>query len=344
MSRQFRQRMAAMQSNSAPDLPESNEERETQSGSDEGWPTTEEASPSSPTPDDNDIDDYRPSSETFIPTPADIAVIRALFVRGVTPSNISIPPEVTNLILDAAEYWPCVARRVHKSTLSYSAHSMGGKMAVLLCLGGPIPHPPDGLAVNVKKAVFRVSGRDQGWVSSGASKRRTYHGAYSWYEAAIYRPRKADREEPGKADAQGDDETVPANSVPNKLTEEDLPKKPIEGIAIADSSVKEKGYRRLPKTWPVQRNLVACRAYVDHEVVWCQGQQEEEKDRDVDGSECGVGFVEKLQPGDYVGLWGLAQVSTTFSISEDDLADRYSSLVGQILRLKCLSRSTTRHE
>ncbi|KAB2578190.1 uncharacterized protein LTHEOB_6322 [Lasiodiplodia theobromae] len=50
--------------------------------------------------------------------------------------------------------------------------------------------------IRVKSVRWRVKSRDQGWVSSGAGRRGTYHGSSSWFDACILRPLPASTPRP----------------------------------------------------------------------------------------------------------------------------------------------------
>ncbi|KAK0637792.1 hypothetical protein DIS24_g10456 [Lasiodiplodia hormozganensis] len=50
--------------------------------------------------------------------------------------------------------------------------------------------------IRVKSVRWRVKSRDQGWVSSGAVRRGTYHGSSSWFDACILRPLPASTPRP----------------------------------------------------------------------------------------------------------------------------------------------------
>lgn len=124
----------------------------------------------------------------------------------------------------------------------------------------------------------------------------TFHGAFSWYEACILRPRPAG----DGLDAEAEDldflETHNLYRKPDDIQREalhwDLVPNDWDLVPNGDSLV-----------WRVQSNRVATREFRRYVVEWRAGQDADAAEAEEHGQGTGAGFLDALKPGDRVGLW-----------------------------------------
>jgi hypothetical protein len=198
--------------------------------------------------------------------------------------------------------------------------------------------------VRLERVAFGLVSRDQGWVSDRRNV-GTYNGAYSWFEACIWRRRHdaATAEVvPGGAEVSplqalllGDVPTFPgpgtqgfsgASSVfitPDPWSVRDalarrgwdfVPVPPVQPHAIEwsqrDASNADRDEEERT-TWLIQRNAVASEDMRSHEVVWNRDDEVVEEDGEwpEGGKGSGRGFVATIEAGDRIGIWARCMVS-----------------------------------
>ncbi|KAI0066558.1 hypothetical protein BV25DRAFT_1912617 [Artomyces pyxidatus] len=122
-----------------------------------------------------------------------VAIEEAHEVKTMLAQAGGLPLETIDLIIDAAEYWPCTRTTVD-TPYTVEASSADSTPPV----PGPFSLDQGGIAIlggvgsvrwahPVRKIIFRFVSRDQGW-SGQPHDYLTYHGAHSWFEARVESP------------------------------------------------------------------------------------------------------------------------------------------------------------
>ncbi|KAH9848911.1 hypothetical protein C2E23DRAFT_412835 [Lenzites betulinus] len=186
--------------------------------------------------------------------------------------------------------------------------------AARLCVVTP-PLPRDA-GGGVKVILWNIEGHDQGWGGELGCE-GTFSGAYSWYEACIFRKCTPSAHQGASDDDNGFwDDLVASQDV--LLNPDDI---------LPD--IHRLGYTVVPNedgqtTWLVQRNRVAddtCgryevkwddrapSSYIDSILTWMYQWNDTHKGQQatMGGYGIGKGFLDALRPGDRVGLWARAQ-------------------------------------
>ena len=216
--------------------------------------------------------------------------------------HLGLPAELVLDIMELADYYPTfVAERADSITVRADQHTRRDYCSALLYLvSPPLPDSKEGESWKAKKVVWVIKGHDQGWggehpgwLPHGQLRHRlltlpiasgTFHGAYSWYEACIFRPR------PGEETA--DDLEY--------LDTHNLYRKPEDVGANIHWDLVPNGDSFV---WLVQSNRVARSDFEQHVIEWRAGEILDAADAEEHGHGTGTGFVEALRPGDRVGLW-----------------------------------------
>ena len=279
----------------------------------------------------------QPEPEPFEPTALDIGVVKVMLSKG-----LNFPPEIVDIIVDHADYWACTtvsldfrgadvvrirgkgSSQGQEDKLMLRTPPIGFSQAAVADMQSwraaeprfepehselPPDHfrsllkVPPTLEHPVRKIVWKIRSRDQGWGGS-TSDHNTYRGSWTWFEAGLER---------FEADSQN---------------EEALPSPPFEAdtlnsiYPVAESTtidMRGVAHHRFPLAphpqYTVQRNRTASRNMQDYEVVWSwtdsidskslDGERIDERGR---GAASGNGeFVRSLKLGDVVTLWGKAR-------------------------------------
>ncbi|KAJ6598163.1 acyl-CoA N-acyltransferase [Mycena vulgaris] len=233
---------------------------------------------------DPTIDTKYPRSAYYPSSPSDVFQVRRILVDF-------LPPELVNIIIDDAKYWPRLA--CARGPAWVSASSTPDNNAALRCLvtpafdvGGPGTH------LRVKSVRFEIASRDQGW-GGEPENHGTYNGSYTWFEAAILRPGKAPEPLGWRrwAVALG--------------CRRFRPSRPL--IQVQNPSEPD-------GCWRVQTNRCASRQTIHHTVLWEDIPKADESESN--GSGDGAGFLETLAPGDRIGVVARA-MSTTMPHPDD---------------------------
>ncbi|KAJ6564632.1 hypothetical protein B0H19DRAFT_1259052 [Mycena capillaripes] len=226
------------------------------------------------------ISAHQPNQGNYYPCcPDDVFQVRRFLVEF-------LPPELVNTILDDAQYWPRIrctsnAATVHASSNSYHNASLRCLITPAFpsseTLGGPAA------CLRVKLIKFGIFSHDQGW-GGHPQDHGTYQGSYTWFEATILRPGKAPALEGWRRWALALGYT--------KF-------RPIRPLFEVTNWCEPDG------RWRVQTNRCTISEPKYHTIVW---QAEGSEGSDIpsefekNGSGDGAGFIERLAPGDRIGV------------------------------------------
>jgi hypothetical protein len=247
-------------------------------------------------------------------------------------------------IIDFAEYWPVTSvwARYQEEVKAFSSDDM----SVLYLHTLPIPgifkeqegegeakeeligEHPTRTARPVRRVVFRVESRDQGWSSNVGcgmfSVRRSYNGemanasilgiysgGFTWFEAAAERPTSVD----AISRAQRLEQPVPLSGMPELPEQQNTAWKPVTVTRrIFDSATKSLKLE-VKDIWKLQRNVHAGGNWKSHEIVWTCDDPEKNLEgeylegTDENGAGRGGDFVRSLESGDRIKLIARAIVS-----------------------------------
>ncbi|KAF8964468.1 hypothetical protein BDZ97DRAFT_1815245 [Flammula alnicola] len=227
--------------------------------------------------------------EYYIPTPQEVFDARRCLLK-------KVPPELANIILDDACYWPKVSARyaTDGNYLTLASSNSLDNDASASCLVTPKLSEwivvPDAF-VMIKKVCFRITSHDQGWCIDNNFPGK-YQGSWTWFEAAIVRDFIEDRDIIDTEDLQ----TRIQGALNARMRNEDT------GVVTA------KNANEGSDVWHIQTNIRACRHSVTHEVAWTSDTNERDSDADekevfcATGSKLGRGFVRSLEMSDRVAV------------------------------------------
>ncbi|KAJ3889963.1 hypothetical protein GG344DRAFT_50626 [Lentinula edodes] len=221
------------------------------------------------------------------PSDRDVQIVRYLF-------QTLLPLELVDVIIEDAEYWPCIHVERSEPILVDAKRSIsrGLKMAWCYLVSSPVPEALDSAGQSlgqsrVRKVDLKVQGHDQGWGGPNSWECQRFERApSSWYEATII---KASRQ-PGllwlPAALQG-------------------PVDPASHLARPHFDQVFAGFTR----WHIASNKLGNRTKQDHSVVWTEEEVQGPRDAgSIKGREgFGHELVRALQPGDRIAILALAQ-------------------------------------
>lgn len=220
--------------------------------------------------------------------------------------HLGLPAELVLDIMELAEYYPTIsAERGDNINIRADQRTRGDYCSALLYLvSPPLPDCREGESWRMKKVTWTIEGHDQGWggdhpglcdashancqLTDSIRLLGTFHGAYSWYEACIFRPRP---DGDGLADGAEDLEFLETHNL--YRTPDDVQGKTHWDLVPNGDSL----------IWRVQNNRVARRDFERHVVEWRAGQEIDAAEAEEHGHGTGAGFLDALKPGDRVGLW-----------------------------------------
>ncbi|KAJ3827099.1 hypothetical protein F5880DRAFT_1609615 [Lentinula raphanica] len=223
--------------------------------------------------------DAEAASFNGYPTEDDVAAVRVFMLEG-----FPLPLEIIDLILDFAEYWPCLRVDNSEEIEAVASSTVHGEATWTYLISPPmLPGEISGTESRhrrVRKITFEMESHDQGWTSIQGTE-GTYNGSWSWFEAIIYRP----------------------SASPCWL---DLTSGPFNlGATFTASDIHELFPVPDPNRWFIQSNLVASRQSRVHSVTWREFEDEKAHvdPTSLRGRE-GLGheLVRSLEPGDRVLL------------------------------------------
>ncbi|KAJ7312989.1 hypothetical protein DFH08DRAFT_658545, partial [Mycena albidolilacea] len=198
-----------------------------------------------------------------------------------------LPPELVNTILDDAEYWPRI-RSTRDRILIADASPNNNHNASLRCLLAPAFPTSAALGgpsarLRVELVQFDLVSNDQGW-GGNPQDEGTYNGSYTWFEAAILRPRTAPKPHGWRRWA--------AMLGSHRFS----PTRPL--FEVTDAAGRSR--------WLIQTNRCATRETMHHTIIWqtCgpDGGLVEPRSGEELGNGDGAGFVELLAPEDRIGI------------------------------------------
>ncbi|EFQ32762.1 uncharacterized protein GLRG_07906 [Colletotrichum graminicola M1.001] len=179
---------------------------------------------------------------------------------------------------------------------------------------GSMERPPM-LTNPVRKIVFKIRSRDQGWGGAVADK-GTYRGSWSWFEAGLEKFDK-DRKCDGSCKASAQE------SQSENTSDGEEPALCTCGLQSIYPPVEQLPHGQLAyhhhmhplENLKIQNNKTAHRPFLDHEVVWSWSDDihpdSPEADQLVEmgrGRGTGTGkFVRSLKLGDVITVWGKAR-------------------------------------
>lgn len=213
----------------------------------------------------------------YNPTSAETLLVRSLLIQ------LKLPTELALAIIDLADYYPVV--RGHEATeldVPASTHRLNSA-AVLYVVTNPIPESVNGERIRTRSVSFELRSHDQGWGGDRAC-RGTYSGSYTWFEACILRPI------PCSPPARPLRLPYTFNPHPTAVCLNPL------GYTLVPCSASS---REETVIWHIQSNVCARSQEMVHRVEWRPGEVQEMRP----GRGIGKAFVEKLRPGDRVGVW-----------------------------------------
>ena len=117
---------------------------------------------------------------TFLPLPVEDlkawesqahipATVRA--VRTLLFAHLPLPAELVLYIMDLAEHYPSVRAARRERTVVVSTFPHGGiNEAQLYLVTPPLPGPRSGAYWAVKKVIWRIEGKDQGWADEASGQ------------------------------------------------------------------------------------------------------------------------------------------------------------------------------
>lgn len=211
-------------------------------------------------------------------------------------------------------------------------------------------YPTPRLVHPVRKIVFNLKSKDQGWVGgANGAHRGTFQGSWTWFEAGLERFDASQVCEPHcTADLRYNSPKSPAPSLPlcalRPLEPEIEPVPPPQGSSSSSSSNPdgnaddaEPTYRYTHplghrERWEIQRNRLAQRKFEDYQVTWRwdddidpeSEQAVEQLDKIGRGKATGDGeFVKSLRMGDVVSIWGKARFPAWVNHVENVKVDIY---------------------
>ncbi|KAG6895293.1 hypothetical protein C0992_002100, partial [Termitomyces sp. T32_za158] len=209
------------------------------------------------------------------PTDEDVFVVRATLLQF-------LPLKLVNVILHAAQYWPCISAKNATYTTVYAGHSTGNNAAAYYLITPVIPTKHSQLVVEMVK--FNLKSCDQGWADDTYDN-GPYSGSYTWFEAGIIRVES--------------DDSVPHIMLTQCVDDFDA-NAFSDGFAKEVSNPLEQGGR-----WKLQYNLRASSSAREHEVVWTNSDIFDDAaytSAKAKGARTGCGFISRLAPGDRVAL------------------------------------------
>ncbi|KAJ3920054.1 hypothetical protein F5877DRAFT_38946 [Lentinula edodes] len=228
------------------------------------------------------------------PSDRDVQIVRYLF-------QTLLPIELVDVIIEDAEYWPCIHVERSEPILVDAKRSIsrGLKMAWCYLVSSPVPEALDSAGQSlgqsrVRRVDLKVQGHDQGWgklsfpvilymLRCSTPLPATHPGPWSWFEATII---KAFRE---------------SNLVwlPAALNG------PVDPATRPHFDQVFAGFTR----WHIASNKLGNRTKQDHSVVWTEEEVQGPRDAgSIKGREgFGHELVRALQPGDRIAILALAQ-------------------------------------
>ncbi|KAF8801164.1 hypothetical protein BYT27DRAFT_7115702 [Phlegmacium glaucopus] len=230
------------------------------------------------------------SERTQVPTLEDVFAVRRSLLAFV-------PPELANIILDEAGYWPKATWSFKpENPLVISATSSNQNKVTVCCLLSPKLCDLFNGEVKIKTIGFKIMSHDQGWCSQ-INFSQPYDGSYTWFEAVIARGFIYRHAAIGSSDAELEIEGIHDAL---ELRDDDL-----KNLKISDAEAPND---QNSDVWLIQRNKRATQEYQLYTVVWAE---EEVADGSIllneTGRGLGKGFVSSLKMDDRIAVLAKAK-------------------------------------
>ncbi|OJJ46273.1 hypothetical protein ASPZODRAFT_16874 [Penicilliopsis zonata CBS 506.65] len=146
-----------------------------------------------------------PGDEIYYPSVVDVLKVRHMLRWKIGPGGF--PVEIVDMIIDAAEYWPSVEKRMKKPVIIPQDLDRELVRSVPLCydestLGSPSNTPrtlPHRTIHPCRKIEFRISSHDQGF-GDGSTGHDRFEHSWTWFDAetvhAAHSPERYQQEPP----------------------------------------------------------------------------------------------------------------------------------------------------
>ncbi|KAF5365277.1 hypothetical protein D9758_005350 [Tetrapyrgos nigripes] len=237
-----------------------------------------------PSDDDNasDVESISDYQEIHTPSEDGVEAVREILLEF-------LPLELVDIILDTAEYWPCVYASQESRIIARNNEPW------CYLITPPIPTSqssnPDEKQRHrrVREIRFRLNSHDQGW-GGEPEHQGTYDGSWTWFEALILRPSS-----PLHRQLVGNDVTEPFTLKSDHLSAMDA---------------EQNGTPPQPKRWHIQTNVTASRATKEHKVIWTEEEKpvsEQRYDMFKGRVRRGHEVVRELEPGDRLAVLARAK-------------------------------------
>ncbi|CRK21946.1 hypothetical protein BN1708_003527, partial [Verticillium longisporum] len=265
------------------------------------------------------------------PEAIDVMVVKALLIKAT-----NFPPEIIDLIIDHAEYWPCcetvmdyTGQNKVRISAGHASHTLEDRLLLRTPPVGfassaiadadtwsrqpapalPLAHEASpqqlkrivrtapALTHPVRKVVFKLRSSDQGW-GGERENHGTFKGSWTWFEAGL---EKIEAEEGEQLDAFRTDHLRPVYP----RTEEDHRQWGNETRKYVHQLNANEEYK-------IQCNRTCTRGVSNYEITWRwtdnidpESAAADELEAQGRGRATGNGeFVRNLQLGDVITVWG----------------------------------------
>ncbi|EEY16096.1 conserved hypothetical protein [Verticillium alfalfae VaMs.102] len=265
------------------------------------------------------------------PEAIDVVVVKALLIKAT-----NFPPEIIDMIIDHAEYWPCsetvmdyTGQNKVRISAGHASHTLEDRLLLRTPPVGfassaiadadtwgrqpapalPLAHEASpqqlkkivktapALTHPVRKVVFKLRSSDQGW-GGERENHGTFHGSWTWFEAGL---EKIEAEEGEQLGAFRTDHLRPLYP----RTEEDHREWGNETRKYVHQLNANEEYK-------IQCNRTCTRGVSNYEITWRwtdaidpESTAADELEAQGRGRATGNGeFVRNLQLGDVITVWG----------------------------------------
>ncbi|KAL2754030.1 hypothetical protein ACRALDRAFT_1063005 [Sodiomyces alcalophilus JCM 7366] len=239
------------------------------------------------------------TSGNFQPRPIDVVVVKAMLGR-----SSQMPPEVVDMIIDHAEYWPhceAVIERPARQSIRISGGRRDRENALIL-RSPPVGFGQDSVAQPdewistqaapqplreaapvdafqklgaattlehpVRKVVFTLRSRDQGW-GGAAQDRGTFEGSCTWFEAGLERfEGRGEDEGKGEDEGRGEGEEKETRSPPDRPFQVADLRPVYPETEVVEDAPRYKHPISPNEQHKIQCNRTATGMVADYRIVW----------------------------------------------------------------------------